>query len=153
MKQIVAIDPGPERSAAIVWDGSRILESRMEPNELILSWLPTLAIDIYDLLAVEQIESFGMPVGKEVFATVFWAGRFVQRWVPGHWKLISRRTVKLALCHDSRARDSNIRQALIDRFGPPGRKKSPGLTYGLAGDTWQAFALAVVAYDMEVSHG
>ncbi len=41
----------------------------------------------------------------------------------------------------------NIRQALIDRFGPPGKKKAPGATYGLSGDMWSALAVAVTFTD------
>ena len=45
-------------------------------------------------------------------------------------------------------RDANIRQALIDRYGPGkdraiGRKLSPGPLYGLSGDCWSALAVAV----------
>ncbi len=40
------------------------------------------------------------------------------------------------------------RQALIDRFGVPGTKKSPGMMYGLHKDMIQAFAVAVTYFDM-----
>jgi hypothetical protein len=38
-------------------------------------------------------------------------------------------------------------RVLKDRFGEKGTKKNPGLTYGLIADMWQAFAIAVMAYD------
>lgn len=68
---------------------------------------------------------------------------------PEHWPLQSplpRRAVKLALCGDSRAKDANIRQALIDRFGGSaaiGRKAAPGPLYGISRDVWSALAIAV----------
>ena len=60
--------------------------------------------------------------------------------------MLPRRAVKLALCGDSRARDANIRQALIDRFGGSaavGRKAAPGPLYGISRDVWSALAIAV----------
>jgi hypothetical protein len=60
--------------------------------------------------------------------------------------ILPRRAVMLALCGDSRAKDANIRQALIDRFGGPaavGRKAAPGPLYGIARDVWSALAIAV----------
>ncbi len=51
--------------------------------------------------------------------------------------------VKIHLCNHPRAKDPNIRQALIDRFGAPGTKKNQGATYGLAGDMWSALGVAV----------
>jgi hypothetical protein len=60
--------------------------------------------------------------------------------------MLPRRAVKLALCGDSRAKDANIRQALIDRFGGSaaiGRKAAPGPLYGISRDVWSALAIAV----------
>jgi hypothetical protein len=36
----------------------------------------------------------------------------------------------------------NVRQALLDKYGAPGTKKAPGLTYGISSHVWAAFALA-----------
>ena len=58
--------------------------------------------------------------------------------------MIYRLDEKLNLCQDSRAKDANIRQALIDRFasgtpnGGKGTKKAPGWFYGFSDDVWQA---------------
>jgi hypothetical protein len=60
---------------------------------------------------------------------------------------VERREVKLHLCGQARAKDSNIIQALKDRFGDKGTKNKPGLTYGMRKDLWQAFALAVTCMD------
>ena len=45
-----------------------------------------------------------------------------------------------------KAKDSNIRQALIDRFGPVGTKKNPGWFYGVSKDVWAAIAVGGVTF-------
>ena len=87
-----------------------------------------------------------MAVGAEVFDTVCWAGRFAEAAHRVPVVMLPRRAVKLALCGDSRAKDANIRQALIDRFGGSaaiGRKAAPGPLYGITRDVWSALAIAV----------
>jgi len=151
MDKIIAIDPGPEQSAYVVWDGKEIFDKAIMINNHLLRLLRDLRTDINPLV-IEQIQSLGMPVGKDVFETVFWIGRFYQQFhLVGDVERIIRMEVKMHICNDSRAKDSNIRQALIDRFGPPGTKKLPGLTYGLKKDLWQAFALAVVYSDLYIN--
>ena len=87
-----------------------------------------------------------MPVGREVFDTVFWSGRFAQAW-GASFALLPRREVKLHLCHSAKATDATIRQALLDQFGGKeraiGTKKTPGPLYGIHKDLWSCLALAV----------
>ena len=59
-----------------------------------------------------------------------------------------RKDEKINLCGNMKAKDSNIRQALIDRFGVVGTKKNPGWFYGVSKDVWQAIAVGVTYYDM-----
>lgn len=71
-----------------------------------------------------MIASYGMPVGKEVFETCVWIGKFAE--ASGMKEnYIYRKEEKMNLCHSMKAKDSNIRQALIDRFGVVGTKKNP----------------------------
>jgi hypothetical protein len=98
-----------------------------------------------DHLAIEMIASYGMAVGAEVFETCVWIGRLVAAWAGPH-TFVHRREVKLHLCGDSRAKDANIRQALIDRYGPGkeraiGKVKAPGPLYGVTADQWSAVAV------------
>ena len=100
------------------------------------------------MLAIEMVASYGMPVGKEVFRTVWWSGRFAQAWI--HYQRsepieVYRKDVKLYLCNSPRAKDANIRQALIDLIGPQGTKKNPGPTYGVKSHAWAALGVAVTA--------
>jgi hypothetical protein len=80
-----------------------------------------------------------------------WVGRFIEMSVADA-ALMPRKDVKLHLCGQTRAKDSNIRAALIDRFGGKekaiGKKASPGPLYGLKADAWQALALAVTWLDL-----
>ena len=97
-------------------------------------------------LAIEMIASYGMAVGREVFETCVWIGRFKQAYPdPDAVKLVYRKDVKLHLCGSARAKDANIRQALIDKLGPVGTKKAPGPLYGVTSHAWAAVAVAVTA--------
>ena len=77
-----------------------------------------------DELAIEMIASYGMAVGQTVFETCVWIGRFIEA-NKGGFNYVYRKDVKINLCGSMRAKDSNIRQALIDRFGVVGTKKHP----------------------------
>lgn len=143
--KIAAIDPGPEQSALLLWDGARVVDAYIQPNEYILGRLKDAA-GVYPLV-IEKVECFGMPVGAEVFETVYWTGRFSQAYGIEHVARVPRMAVKMHLCHTSRAKDANIRQALVDRLGKPGTKQKPGVTYGISKDLWSALALAVTWWD------
>lgn len=150
---VLAIDPGTTESAWVTWDGTRILEHAKEPNAAVRKRVAQAPFPTIGHLAVEMIASYGMPVGAEVFETCLWIGRFIEIFANDaaerYSSKVYRRDVKLHLCGSARAKDANIRQALIDRFGKPGTKKAPGLTFGLAGDEWSAFAVAVTWYDQQ----
>jgi hypothetical protein len=137
---IIGIDPGPREFAWVLWDGARVIDCGDVPNGSILR-----PADEYDV-AIEWIESFGMAVGREVFETVFSIGRMAAM---KNVRLVPRRDVKLHICRSAKAKDTNVRQALIDRFGPVGTKKAPGRLFGISNHRWAALAVAVTAYDLE----
>ena len=143
---VIAIDPGPTESALVMWNGSTINLLRYARNDeirkLLGTWSPTESPCV-----IEQIASYGMAVGAEVFETCVWTGRFMEAYGADRVHRIPRLAVKQHLCHDSRAKDTNIRQALIDRFGEPGRKKAPGALFGVSGELWAALAVAVTWWD------
>lgn len=101
-----------------------------------------------DLIVIEKVACYGMPVGETIFETVFWSGIFAERYKSYSSEIkriarIERKDIKMHLCGSMRAKDGNIRQVLIDKFGEPGKKKSPGILYGMKGDQWAALAVAV----------
>jgi len=140
---VFAIDPGTTESAYVQWDSvqRKILLMNIRPNTELLSFMSWRLRPKTDVIAIEMVASYGMPVGKEVFETVLWIGRFYER-SEKEPLLVYRRDVKLHHCGNARAKDANIRQALIDKYGAPGTKREPGLTYGLKSHLWSAFALA-----------
>lgn len=143
---ILAIDPGPTHSAFLAWGGvvhSKGLVGNGELREILWPW----AIDLSLTIAVEMVACYGMPVGKDVFETCVNIGRIVEICHPKPVRMVYRKDVKLHLCGSARAKDSNIRQALIDRVGPQGKKNSPGPTYGLAKHDWAALAIAIYVSD------
>ena len=148
---VIGIDPGTEQSAYVVWNGIAITDMNIWDNNTVLSYLGTKGhyLEIESLI-IEDIRSYGMPVGKSTLETVFWIGRFCERWSDyGEFHRIPRKEICKHICNNGRAKDPNIRQALIDRFGPPGTQKAQGVTYGLKYDLWSAFAVAVTGYDQK----
>jgi hypothetical protein len=141
MKTIFAIDSGPEHSAFVIYKGGEILDSGYVPND---EMRQILIGREYDVCALEMIASYGMAVGKSVFETCVWIGRFAEV-ARVDVELIFRKDIKLFLCGTMRAKDANIRQALLDLIGPQGTKAQPGPTYGIKSHSWAALAVAVYA--------
>lgn len=159
---ILAIDPGTVESGFVIveHDGREITRVRGKGkmrNEVILNSLPCRIADCE--IVCEMVASYGMPVGREVFETCVWIGRFLQaaavRPEEQARQLVYRQEEKLTLCHSQRANDAAIIQALVDRYayGTPnhgkGTKKQPGFFYGFAKDAWQAMAVAVTWMERE----
>jgi hypothetical protein len=145
--EIIGLDPGPTHSAVLRYrpadraGHSPVISNRLYAENLDIAWF--LRRQAIPVLAIEMIASYGMPVGREVFETCVWIGRFWEVAAAELVVQIYRKDVKLHLCGNVRAKDGNIRQALIDKFGPTGTKKSPGILYGISGDLWAALAVAV----------
>lgn len=161
--RILALDPGNEQSAALVYDLDTQTPTwwTKAPNDEILHVIDDQVVDV---MAIEMVASYGMAVGATVFETCVWAGRFIERWTAGEAyrgrqdepERVFRREVKAHLCGNQRARDTNIRQAIIDRYGPGreravGLKASPGPLYGLKADCWSALAVALTAAETRLT--
>lgn len=181
---VVGIDPGPEVSAlAVIWPetgvaGPITVSVEAMPNDVAatilddlphatehqparartaiaeaIGHLPFLAGDV----VFESVESYGMPVGREVFDTVRCIGRLEERVRLSmlrepvvrcariaDWP---RRKVKQIICGTVTAKDTNIRRSLLDMWGGAvqalGRKAQPGPLYRVTKDGWAALAVAV----------
>ena len=150
---LTAIDPGTESSGVVdldvdVWPPTVLgFEDATDNREI----TETLGPGAAPCLAIEMIASYGMPVGEETFNTCVWIGRFVQAAMPIEADLIPRLDVKMALCHDSRAKDANIRRAILDLYPATGggktpqvgTKKKPGPLYGVKSHSWAALAVGL----------
>jgi hypothetical protein len=143
---LLAVDPGCDQSAWVLYDtdAQRPIRFGIDPNER-LRFMLAHAHEA-EQMVIEMVASFGMAVGKEVFETVFWIGRFCEAF-PRPFHRLYRKDIKMFLCGNNTAKDANIRRALIDLYGPGkaiaiGRKATPGPLHGISKDVWSALAVA-----------
>jgi hypothetical protein len=155
----VAIDPGDVESgyAVIDIDTYEPVECGKIANASLKTKLFGWVLSGVHRVSIEMIASYGMPVGREVFETCVWIGRFIEtchRAGDCEPALFTRLTVRLHHCHSTKAKDSNVTRALVDRFTPgqpifgKGSKTEPGWFYGFKADVWQAYALGVFHLDV-----
>lgn len=144
---IIGIDPGPERSAVVSIDNTGIVSTDFENAEL-----ARILSDTKETVAIEDFVPYGHSIGHESLATIRWIGVF--GWVTRTCDvtLIPRPDIKAHLCGTRTAKDADVRDALIHRYGPGrekaiGTKKAPGPLYGITSHGWSALAVAVVAMD------
>ena len=154
---ILGVDPGNIASAYVLLDDNlNILKFDKVVNESLLDFTPNF-IDLYSpKVALEMVSCYGMAVGKEVFETCVMVGQLKeicrQRQIEPQY--IYRKDEKLTLCNSMRAKDANVRQALIDRFAKhdfkngKGLKGNPDVFHGFKADIWAAMAVAVTYHDM-----
>ncbi|MCM8526962.1 MAG: hypothetical protein NE327_10635 [Lentisphaeraceae bacterium] len=155
----LAIDPGNiESGYSWIDEAYKPVRFGKVPNKDIYDQL--YALKPQDHLVIEMVACYGMPAGASLFDTCVWIGCFKQyaEYVTGlKAHLMPRKDVKMQLCGQTRAKDANVIQALVDRFSEPrhasrhgkGTKKDPGFFYGFAKDIWQAYALGVTYIDQQ----
>ena len=143
--KILAIDPGTTDSAYVLMNDDYTIKNRnfyKFKNELVLKNIKDIG-GIYDdgmTVVIEMVASYGM-------------GAAIDAGCPVHY--VFRMEEKMTLCHNSKARDSNIRQALIDRFARfdkkngKGTKKNQDVFYGFSKDIWAAYAVGVTWLDKQ----
>jgi hypothetical protein len=142
--KLLAIDPGTTKSGWVLLEnredaayyGLPILDtpdSKGTSYIVPVEWGWSDNHEMYSLInkfqapiVIEDVAHYGMPVGRDVFETIRWTGRFDRHAEASALTsaYINRPEVKLALCGSPRANDSTVRQALIDRYG--GEDKAVG---------------------------
>ena len=106
--RVIGIDPGNTESAYCIIDGDtlRPIDFGKMENDVLRRYLRQNAtFEEEDRAAIEMVASYGMAVGRDVFDTCRWVGRFEEiltrkLYVPP--RLIYRKEEKLHICHDSR---------------------------------------------------
>ena len=163
---LLAIDPGDEYSAFVFMDMETykpLYFAKEKNNEAISHMLDyingtnEMAIVNIKSVACEMIASYGMGVGAHVFWTCVEIGKFTKLLEQAGCKVdyIYRKDEKMNICKSMKAKDSNIRIALIDRFAQfdkksgKGTKKNPDWFYGFSADCWQAYAVGTTWIDIQ----
>ena len=135
-RDLIAIDPGNKVSAWVVFRPWRHPDGKSSPFKIIsFGRLENTNLRMYlrripkdkrvkSRLITEMLRARGMPTSNEEFETCVQIGRVIQAWLPGTWSYAFRGDIKLCLCGDSRAKDPNVRQALIELWG--GEKRALG---------------------------
>lgn len=149
---IIAIDPGSEKSGVVVWDSTKQAKINAEEmNNFDVLHMIRVIDPKYDhyYLAIERIRGYGIVAGNDTFNTCEWAGRFQEAFESsgGEVYMIARKDIKKHLCGNITTNDKYIRAALIDRLGEQGTKKNPGPLYGISGHLWAALAVAITCQD------
>jgi Holliday junction resolvasome RuvABC endonuclease subunit len=164
---VLGIDPGTTHTGWIVWNyhnnqivnamfkfkDNRVKMMGKDLNEHCLDYFDSLInrVDgpVIDCAGIEMFAGYGRPVGKSTFEACKWVGRFEQLCddnVCTHM-IYRKADVCTNLCKNTKAKDKDIRKALIQRYGNPGTKKNPGILYGVSRDIWSALAIAVTTVE------
>lgn len=167
--KIVAIDPAPKESAFVLVDPItlEVYDKGILKNEVLIQRkdLGFGCINLFPQdfhhyeLAIERVRSMGQVAGNSLFDTSEWIGRFEQAFV-GEVTKIPRIQIKVLLCGKAGARDSDVREAVLQRYQQQidndvlmpgggknpiqGTKSKPGPLYGIKTHLWQALGAALV---------
>ena len=141
---ILGVDPGNEQSAYLAWDTDqqRPLHMGIVKNEELEHFFTTMHPP--DTVVIEFPQSYGLAVGRHIFHTCRWVGRFeaaLYRAGNRDVRLIGRPSVKGQIGGRT---DAEIRASLRLRFGDA--KKGERLE-GVKKDIWAALAVCVAIHE------
>ena len=167
--KVFGIDPGTTKSGWVVYDPAAhaVVEKGVTDNHELLCMIEdaeeSSASEGARILhgchmGIEMIASQGMAVGAEVFETVVWVGMFMHAWQDGYGSVtrVTRNQVKTHICGSAKAKDANVRQALLDLFPATGggkkdqqvgTAKQPGPLFGMNSHMWPALGVALTVYE------
>lgn len=154
---ILAIDPGPQKSAFVVFNcvDLKLVTADHVENARVLEIIAKAPM-LLDGVVCETISGFGKSVGEDVFSTCEAVGEFrLQTRLAGHpFHRITRKQIKSVLCDSQSAKDKDVRAALIARWGGKeaaiGTKKAPGPLLGVSSHMWAALAAAVAWTELQM---
>ena len=159
--RVLSIDTGTKISGFVqtnhfAGEPPEIAEFGVLMNEDMTIHIRDLALDA---IVMENFQCMGMPVGISTFNSAIWLGRFIEQFqmvIENHkpelvW-LMHRSAVKMEICGTTRAKDANVRQAIIDCYTKNlgggkcpqiGTTKDKGPLFGIGTHVWSALALAI----------
>lgn len=147
---IIAIDPGTTQTGWAIMNKKSVVQHGVTDNDEMLRLLVNDFKHI-NTLAYEMIACYGMAVGREVFDTCVWIGRFIEAFGAPRAEPVFRRDVCMHLCGTPRAKDPNIRRAILDMYEPTGggkiaqvgTKNQPGPLFGVNSHIWPAIGVGL----------
>jgi|TARA_R110000851_G_scaffold86724_1_gene188849 hypothetical protein len=156
--RILALDTGTTNTGFvyvefIIGELPRLLNFGIIKNQ---DMLKEIGESKHDAIVMENFQCMGMAVGISTFNAAIWLGRFIEASRRSHphqtVHLMHRSAIKMEICGSPRAKDPNIRQAIIDMYpvGQGGGKvpqiginKQRGPLYGVSSHVWSALAVAI----------
>lgn len=146
MNRILGIDPGPEKSAFVVWnrkEGS-IIDHLQADNVAFRERLLEVECDI---CVVEDVVFYGKVLNNSTFETLRFIGR-IQEIFNDKCDTTSFPTYAYYFCNRRQGvSTAQVNAVLRARFGEKGTKKNPGKLYGIKEHEWSALAVAVYYSD------
>ena len=150
---VLSIDTGTTESAYAVMNyhkQERLVEFGKIHNDAMIDKIINLSSKI-NFVCYEEFASYGMPIGQTTMKSIWWNGYFCAICEKSNLPFypVLRKDVKMHICQTMKAKDANIRQAIIDKYGEPGTKKNPGMLYGASKDVWSAIAINLTFNDQK----
>jgi hypothetical protein len=149
---ILGIDPGSEKSGFAIFCPSRgwVDNAGTISNlELMESYAP-----YWNQVVIEEFQSYGVKVGRDVFTACHWGGRFCQAFAidysASNVQMWSRQKVLNNFGASKRGlstTDTQVRASLIRKFGGKASTKKHGRLEGVTCHAWQALGVAVSWYE------
>lgn len=144
--KILAIDPGPEQSAGVIWDVDigRVVACKQMDNRLFRIFVKAqMKCGTFDVAAIEDVAYYGKVLNRSTFETLKFIGR-LQEILHPHCHFVFFPDYALHFCNSRRGvKTSQINAVLTDRLGGKGTQKNPGPLYGIKEHMWSALAVAV----------
>lgn len=155
--RVMGIDPGPTVSGWAVYDGTDPVVCGVDGNDDVVAMVKIAQARGPVTLVIERVQNYGRNVGKSLFDTLYWSGRFAQAgYDSGH--VVQRlyfMDVRQHFVGKKLARERDVWLKLVERYGGAeravGTRKAPGTIAHVKGHARSAFALALTWWDR--THG